>query len=469
MIAAEPAVRSASFRDPGGQVFRHSARIFRTLTPAGSATLSEFLQTTDARRLEAAGSIVRTWEPDSLPAELSLRECRVVEHEPVAFPSFPSEWCPEMLTAAGNLTLDLCEQLLPSGWGIKDGTPWNILFRGVQPVFVDLLSFEKREVGDPIWIAYAQFVRTFVLPLLAGSELGNSQREIWLANRDGLEPERVYRSLSMRKRLTPRILSSVTLPAVMTKRASATTPQGTTRTGSEEARFVLQSVFRSLRRQLKAFAPAGAAKSHWSGYTETLTHYDDQQKAAKEAFVRDSLAKASPSWCLDVGANTGQFSEIAAEKSQVVALDYDVASVGRIWTRARALGLNILPLCVDICRPTPATGWRNHEQPAFLDRCAGRFDMVMMLAVAHHMLVTERVPLDEIISLAAELTTANLIIEYVGPGDPMFQKLLLGRDALHAGYGVDVFEAALQREFRIEASLAIPGLDRKLYWGTRGR
>ena len=59
--------------------------------------------------------------------------------------------------------------------------------------------------------------------------------------------------------------------------------------------------------------------------------------------------------------------------------------------------------------------------------------MVMMLAVIHHMLVSERVPLGEIVGLAADLTTRHAIIEYVGPTDPMFRILLRGRDALHAG------------------------------------
>jgi hypothetical protein len=30
---------------------------------------------------------------------------------------------------------------LREGFGLKDATPYNVLFRGAQPVFVDLLSF----------------------------------------------------------------------------------------------------------------------------------------------------------------------------------------------------------------------------------------------------------------------------------------------------------------------------------------
>ena len=96
-----------------------------------------------------------------------------------------------MLVDAGNLTLDLSEALLKSGWGLKDATPLNILFQGPNPIFVDLLSFEQRSATDPTWTPYAQFVRTFLLPLLANRELGQSLRAIWLENRDGLDPERL--------------------------------------------------------------------------------------------------------------------------------------------------------------------------------------------------------------------------------------------------------------------------------------
>ena len=58
------------------------------------------------------------------------REAGVWEHERIPFPSFPYEWPPEMLEAAGSLTLDLAEAALEEGFGLKDATPYNVLFRG---------------------------------------------------------------------------------------------------------------------------------------------------------------------------------------------------------------------------------------------------------------------------------------------------------------------------------------------------
>jgi hypothetical protein len=70
------------------------------------------------------------------------------------------------------LTLDLCEEAIDGGFILKDATLLNILFSGPSPIFVDVLSFESRDLESPLWIAYGQFIRTFLLPLCAFAELG---------------------------------------------------------------------------------------------------------------------------------------------------------------------------------------------------------------------------------------------------------------------------------------------------------
>ena len=110
-------------------------------------------------------------------------------------------------------------------------------------------------------------------------------------------------------------------------------------------------------------------------------------------------------------------------------MDLDAACVGAIWRRAREQKLNILPLVVNLARPSPALGWRNAECPSFLDRAAGAFDGVLMLALIHHLLVTERIPFEEILRLAYELTNQLLVIEFIEPQDAMFRRLTRGREA----------------------------------------
>jgi hypothetical protein len=79
------------------------------------------------------------------------------------------------------------------------------------------------------------------------------------------------------------------------------------------------------------------------------------------------------------------------------------------------------------------------------------------------MLVTERVPLEEILKLAAELTQDYLLIEFVAPEDPMFQRIVRGREALHAHLTFERFEAAAAVYFEVVKSQKIQGLHRCLY------
>jgi SAM-dependent methyltransferase len=192
--------------------------------------------------------------------------------------------------------------------------------------------------------------------------------------------------------------------------------------------------------------------------------YTREQFAEKEKFVTTALSEFAPKRVLDVGANTGHFSVIAVRNGgSVVAIDGDAAVTGGIWRRAREENLDILPLVVNLAQPTPALGWRNRECPSFLERASGAFDCVLMLAVIHHMLATERVPLDEIAALAADLTSDLLLIEFVAPADPMFRRLSRGRDELYAYLHVDLFEPTFAARFETIRKHRIVDSERTLY------
>lgn len=460
-------VSQASFRDPAGRLVLAGDRVLRVVNPVGRPDLEAFLASPKAKSLTDAGLLVGTrvlegsereglLARDGLKNLLSDPAALLIEHERVAFPSYPYEWSPEMLYEAGRVTLDLAEALLELGMGLKDATPYNILFRGPQAVFVDLLSFERRHPGDQTWLPYAQFQRTFILPLLVNKHFGIPVHQTFSVNRDGLEPEDVFRLAGPFRKLSPAFLGSVSIPTWLGRKKGTEDPKVYERkldTDPEKAKFVLRWHFSSLRKALDRAVPSSARSSTWSDYMATFT-YDDVSFKAKEAFVQAAATETKPKSALDVGCNTGHFSAIAARAgARVVSLDYDANVVGLTWRRARAEKLDILPLRVDLTRPSPGLGWRNRECPPFLERATagGGFDLALFLAVIHHMLVTERVPLPEIIDLIADLSR-NAVVEYVPPADPMFRRLARGRDALYGWLDKTSFEAAATRRFDIVRS-----------------
>jgi SAM-dependent methyltransferase len=461
---------SWSFRDPGGRLISINGRVLRLVHPAFSSQLAAALSSRTVQQLTREHKIVTTEaNVRDVPAEVEdqLRAnpgATLVEHEAIWFPSFPHEWAPEMLYAAGELTLDVAEAIVADGLGLKDGTPFNILFRGSRPVFIDVLSIETRDSHDPVWLPYAQFVRTFLLPLLANRYSATPLSRVFTVNREGLEPEDVYRSVGWSQRMRPSYLGLVTLPTWFTARTNPNDDsiyRAKRLNNSEQAQFVLRGILRKLRKRLRKLQPP-LRKSAWSGYTE-MTHYSEQQTAAKLDFVQAAL-NGNKNRVLDVGCNTGIYSLACARKgAQVVALDYDPGVVGRLWRQASKEQLHVLPLCVNLAQPTPALGWRNQECRSFLDRACGKFDTVLMLAVIHHLLVTERVPLLDILGLAAELTRQQAIIEFVPNTDPMFRRLLRGRESLHQDYTQEVFEQACSRFFRIVRKQQLGSEARCLY------
>jgi hypothetical protein len=79
------------------------------------------------------------------------------------------------------------------------------------------------------------------------------------------------------------------------------------------------------------------------------------------------------------------------------------------------------------------------------------------------LVVTERIPLAEIVELAALLTRDILLAEYVGPEDPMFRSLTRGRDRRHIDLTKEVFETTFRRHFEIVRAQQLADTGRWLY------
>jgi SAM-dependent methyltransferase len=225
----------------------------------------------------------------------------------------------------------------------------------------------------------------------------------------------------------------------------------------EQARYILERSIRGLERQLRrCVARLHARSSHWQRYTATRSHYGSADLEAKKTFVTEAINGTRPRRTLDIGANTGEFSEIAARQGEVVALDIDERSVAAVWSRAKEKRLSILPLVGNFARPTPALGWRNRELESLLGRAAGSFDLVLMLAVVHHLRVTEGVPVAEQLDAVAAITRRHLLVEYVPVTDPMFASIARGREPLYPDCLRPEFEATLLQRFQIDRKHELP-------------
>jgi len=433
----------ATFRDPAGSLRISGDHVLRTVHPHHAAESLRFLQSDLARRWIDEGHLIAS---EVLSAEEN--QPLLLQHPRISFPSYPWEWTPGQWVAAGELTLELCRQLLHQGWMLKDATPLNILFEGARPIFVDVLSIERRDPGSPLWLAYGQFARTFLLPLAAYKYLGWPLAAT-LNRRDGYEPVDLYPYLSSLDRWSAPLRSLVTLPYLLEKKKGGGGAPPKLRQAPEIATAVLERNLRRFGKSLHALEPKDR-DSKWSDYPAAADHYSETERQQKQEFVGQALKSLRPGSVLDIGGNTGQYSRIAAGVgATVVAWDTDVASSDRSWRDAGAGGLPILPLVADVARPTPAVGWCNTESLTLLERARGRFDCVMMLGILHHLLLADQIPMADVATLLASLTRRASIVEWVPKSDVRYIDLCRGRDELYQHLDEALFQKEFTRYFTI--------------------
>ncbi len=439
-----------TFRDPAGSLRLEENSAVRQIHRSAHEVTLAFVASEFYRHAQERGDIIAT-TVENRPDGLTLL------HPRVPIPTYPWEWVSSQWLAAARLTLTLCEEALADGWVLKDATPLNVLFLGSRPVLVDVLSFERWDPASSLWLAYGQYTRTFLLPLVM-NRLLHWPLELSFFRRDGYEPAELYDALHWRHRLSRTALWPITLPTWLDRRkgASEKAKSAVKQGGDPELNaHLLKRTLTNLRRSTEAAMPE-ASGSAWAEYVQTSTHYTPADSAAKHAWVAGLLERLSPASVLDIGANTGEYSVLAASKgAEVVALERDAAAAERLFLRTRDEHSSIQTIHADFARPTPAAGWENREASSLLSRLAGRFDLVMMLAVIHHLLLMEQIPLPAILALCHRLTKRHLLVEWVPVSDPMFQSLMRGRDSLYGHLGEEDLRAAASGFFREEERFAL--------------
>ena len=397
----------------------------------------------------AAGHVVGSERvaPDDLPPDAAGRPWAAgLRHERIPFVSYPYEWCFSMLRDAAALQLQLLAAALDEGMVLKDATPYNVQFRGARPVFIDVPSFVRLGPGEP-WPGYRQFCELNLYPLFLQAYKG-VEFHPWLRGRvDGITPAQMRRLMSKRDLFRPGVLLHVWLHASMQGRHDAT--QRDVKQELAKAGFHAELIKANVARLRKLVGKLAwkAPKSEWSDYTDTNS-YDEENRRRKHDFVRAVTTARPRSLVWDLGCNTGEYSRIAAESAdQVVAMDGDHLAIDRLYRQLRDEGHEtILPLVMNLSEASPGLGWRGSERQALEDR--GRPDLVLCLALIHHMVISSNIPMREFVGWLASLG-GDLVIEFVGKDDAMVQTLLRNKEDRDSDYEREPFEQALGEHFEI--------------------
>ena len=116
-----------------------------------------------------------------------------------------------------------------------------------------------------------------------------------------------------------------------------------------------------------------------------------------------------------------------------------------------------MPLVLDLANPSPGLGWGGEERRTLEER--SNADVVLALALVHHLAIGRNVPLERIAGYFARLAP-GLVIEFVPKEDPMVRKLLATREDVFADYTLDGFRTAFGTLFDIAEEAPVTGTAR---------
>jgi len=464
---------ASSFRDPSGFIFRHEGQVYRQINSCCANEYEKFVGSELYQYLTSKRYLVSHNEveldSDKLDA-IGPRESRykIIKPQQIPFISYPYEWSFSQLKDAAMLTLRVQMQALKKGFCLKDASAYNVQFVDSKPIFIDTLSFEPYVEGEP-WVAYKQFCQHFLAPLALMAFCDVKLGSLLTTNIDGVPLELASKLLPMSTRLNYSMVVHIHMHARMQRRY-ANSAQNDNNTENAHSPLTLNAQIALLESMASAVNKLSwtPPDTEWGDYYEH-TNYTDTATQKKRVLVDEFIqcVPTKPSHekleiVQDLGANRGEFSRVAAKYANlVVSQDIDPVAVEQNYLLAKkGSEKNLLPLIQNLFTPSPAIGWSNSERSSFLQR--GKCDVVMALALVHHIAISNNVPLENIAELFSKLSEW-LIIEFVPKSDSQVIRLLATRKDIFPNYTPEGFEHAFSKKFTIQKKCPITGSERVLY------
>lgn len=450
-----PEQLSASFRDPSGFLFSRNGILYRQINRVYENHYTRLMDSGLYDKLVKANLLIPHIEVDQ-PQVMSEAAYKVIQPEHVPFISYPYEWSFSQLKDAALATLSIQKRAIKLNMSLKDASAYNMQFVNGKAALIDTLSFEIYREGEP-WIAYKQFCQHFLAPLALMAYRDVRLSQLLRVYIDGVPLDLASGLLPWKTKFNFGLLTHIHIHAGAQKRYS---DKAVAQHKSGMSKQALTGLIESLENTIKklTWKPAG---TEWGDYYEN-TNYTDTAFEHKKQLVHEWVMQNQPKLVWDLGGNTGVFSrEAASSGAFTVSFDIDPAAVEQNYRTVRSKKeLNILPLVLDLTNPSPAIGWDNIERDSFGAR--GPVDMVLALAVIHHLAISNNVPLPQLAKFFAA-QCKWLVIEFVPKSDSQVQKLLASREDIFPHYTREGFETAFSTYFTIRKNEAVRNSERTLY------
>ncbi|MGE5342965.1 MAG: SAM-dependent methyltransferase [Candidatus Omnitrophota bacterium] len=448
-----------SFRDPDGFMFSRGGQLFRQINHSCKEDYDLLMKSGLYEELVSHQLLIphQDIDPSDIPFSDPAKGYKIIQPEFIPFISYPYEWSFSQLKDAALATLAIQKRAFEKGMTLKDSSAYNIQFVDGKPVLIDTLSFEKYKDGEP-WIAYRQFCQHFLAPLalmaLRDIRLGQLLR-VYI---DGIPLDLAASLLPTSARFNMSVYMHIILHGKSQKRHEG--DRVLKKDGRKMSKLGFMGIISSLETAVSKlkWIPEG---TEWDDYYND-TNYTPAAIEHKKQIVLNYIETATPNTVWDLGANNGLFSRIASEKGiPTLAFDIDPSAVEKNYLHMKTKKeAHMLPLLMDLTNPSSGIGWENNERTSFMKR--GPVDLVLSLALIHHLAISNNVPLAKIAAFFGQLCQ-YLIMEFVPKNDSQVQRLLVSREDVFPHYTKEDFEKEFSIYFDIRESTLVKDSLRTLY------
>ncbi len=447
---------SSSFRDPSGYIFQDQGVIKRAILPLYFKQYEALNASGLFQKLQAAGLLVAHEEVSKTDSEI------VIQPEQMSFMTYPYEWSFMQYKEAALLTLKIQKFAVEHGFSLKDASAFNVTFHQGRMLFIDTLSFDFYEEGQP-WRAYKQFIMHFFGPLLLAKYTGANALKLMSTYLDGIPVDMLAAMLPFKTKLNPFLYTNIHLLAKFENKYSEDYDnKSKVRNLSKRA---MLNMIEGLYAYIKKMKLNDA--SEWGNYYDK-TNYEDNAFNKKSEIINTWVKRLNVKTLIDVGGNDGTFVRKIAtdlQEALVCDIDYNAVDANYVQTR-RQKETYMLPFMLDVLNPSASIGFNNNERDSFLKRIK-RYqpDVTMALAVIHHMSLSGNIPFEMSAEFFASFSN-YLIIEFPKRNDSWVQRLLntKGEFKDHFDfYQLSNFESAYSRYFDTVEKLDIEGSERVMY------
>jgi hypothetical protein len=448
-----------SFRDPAGFLYRDQGDLRRQVNLVYREHYDQLMTSGLYRDLVTARLLIPHEEMAVQDRDPALAY-KVIRPEPIELISYPYEWSFSQYQDAALATLEVQRRALEHGMCLKDCSAYNVQFHRGRPTFIDTLSFEVYREGTP-WVGYRQFCEHFLAPLALMALTDHRLNQLCRTNIDGIPLDLAVRLLPARSWVHWGLAVHLQLHERLRKaHAPGADTVSDVRMRLSMSRNALRGLIDSLESTVRKLRWR-PGRGGWAAYDQELP-YTPEAFDRKTRLVGKFLVRAGPVSVWDLGANTGHFSGMAAALgASVTAFDSDAACIEKMYLEARGRhDTRLLPLVLDLFNPSPSSGWMNRERSSIFDR--SRPDLVMALALVHHLAIVGNQPLPNLADFFRRLAPW-LLIEFVPETDPQVRFLVAQRAGVHHTYNRETFERCFSQEFETTMSEPVSEQGRILY------